>query len=63
MLKCKECEFFDTAPNIMKWGICRKISDATGHVSTILKGPDSVCTRKGLADIFQPVVKEEVNDL
>lgn len=62
-MKCKECEYFDTAPNIMKWGICRKISDVTAHLSMFVKGPESVCTRKGVADIFQPVVKEEVNDL
>ena len=62
-MKCKECEYFDTAPNIMKWGVCRKISDATAHLSTFVKGPDSICNRKGTPDIYQPVVKEEINDL
>ena len=61
-MKCKECEYFDTSP-IIKWGICRKISDTTAHMHTIIRGPESVCTRKGTPDICQPVVKEEVNDL
>lgn len=61
-MKCEECEYFDTAP-IIKWGICRKISNATEHLSTILKGPDSICNRKGLADIYGPFVKETKNDL
>lgn len=44
MLKCKTCPYFDTIPEKMKWGLCKK-DTAFRDMRNIVRGPDMVCTK------------------